>query len=212
MRLFKHALNGSKISGPTIWGRETDEHIHDFLDGHGYEAFFVEGSDPTKVHQDFAATLEAAVLRIREIQTDARRHGFKERPVWPAIVLRTPKGWTGPKVVDGVPQETFISLFTYNKPVIFAFHGYPAVVHGLLHGRPEPDRFHARGYIEEGTTTTPFDMVVLNKMSRVHLCMDAIRYAPNIVNAAKLIGKGEEILTKHRQYVQEHFDDLPGSP
>lgn len=52
-------------------------------------------------------------------------------------------------------------------------------------------------------------MVVLNKMSRVHLCMDAIRYAPNIVNAAKLIGKGEEILAKHRQYVQEHFDDLP---
>src|SRR5262249_57897393 len=97
--------NGYKISGPTIWGRETDEHIRDFLAGHGYQAFFVEGSDPTKVHQDFAATLEAVILRIREIQTDARQHGFKERPVWPAIVLRTPKGWTGPKVVDGVPVE-----------------------------------------------------------------------------------------------------------
>src|SRR4029077_10967723 len=58
-------LNGYKISGPTIWGRETDEHIRDFLAGHGYEAFFVEGSDPTKVHQDFAATLEAVILRIR---------------------------------------------------------------------------------------------------------------------------------------------------
>src|SRR5262245_2525881 len=98
-------LNGYKIAGPTIWGRETDEHIRDFLAGHGYEAFFVEGSDPMKVHQDFAATLEAVILRIREIQTDARQHGFKERPMWPAIVLRTPKGWTGPKVVDGVPVE-----------------------------------------------------------------------------------------------------------
>jgi len=106
-------------------------------------------------------------------------------------------------------QEMFIRLFTYNKPVIFAFHGYPAVVHGILHGRPEANRFHARGYLEEGTTTTPFDMVVLNKMSRVHLCMDAIRYAPSMVNAAELIGKGEEVLAKHRQYVQEHFDDLP---
>src|SRR5258708_26287781 len=87
-------LNGYKIAGPTVWGRETDELIRDFLAGHGYEAFFVEGSDPMQVHQDFAATLEAVILRIREIQTDARKHGFKERPVWPAVALRTPKGWT----------------------------------------------------------------------------------------------------------------------
>jgi xylulose-5-phosphate/fructose-6-phosphate phosphoketolase len=64
MERYSHILhlNGYKISGPTIWGRETDEHIRDFLAGHGYEAFFVEGSDPTKVHQDFAATLEAVIL------------------------------------------------------------------------------------------------------------------------------------------------------
>ena len=575
-------LNGYKIAGPTVWGRDSDEHIRDFLTGHGYEASFVEGSDPKQVHQDFAAKLEAAILRIREIQTDARKDGFTERPVWPAIVLRTPKGWTGPKVVDGVPvegtfrahqvplanvrdnpehlklleewmrtykpeelfdkngcfqgeyaelapkgkrrmgdnphanggrvemplnlpaftdyalevktpgttrhestrqlgqflrdiykqntkpanfrlfcpdetnsnrlgavfevtnrcfvgrlididdhvshdgrvmevlsehnchgwlegyvltgrhglfatyeafamvvdsmamqhakwlehcrhipwrkpvpslnylltstcwrndhngfshqgpgfidnlvskkanvvriylppdancllsvanhcfqshnylnlividkqpqlqwlgmdaalthcaagagtwqwcsndhgnepdvvlacagdiatqetvaaawllrrhlpglkvrvvnvvdlmclcppdrhphglsQEAFIKLFTYNKPVIFAFHGYPAVVHGILHGRPDTGRFHVRGYIEEGTTTTPFDMVVLNRASRVHLAMDAVRYSPNIVNAAELITRGESILDKHRQYIEEHFDDLP---
>src|ERR1700757_799335 len=98
-------LNGYKIAGPTVWGRDSDEHIRDFLTGHGYEASFVEGSDPKQVHQDFAAKLEAAILRIREIQTGARKNGFTERPVWPAIVLRTPKGWTGPKVVDGVPVE-----------------------------------------------------------------------------------------------------------
>jgi xylulose-5-phosphate/fructose-6-phosphate phosphoketolase len=94
----------------------------------------------------------------------------------------------------GMPDDRFISLFTANKPVIFAFHGYPGVIHQLIHGRPEAARFHARGYIEEGTTTTPFDMVVLNKMSRVHLCMDAVRYAPDIRNAGELLAKGEEVL------------------
>jgi xylulose-5-phosphate/fructose-6-phosphate phosphoketolase len=575
-------LNGYKISGPTIWGRESDDRIGSFLTGHGYEPVFVEGSDPMTVHRQFAIALEMAVLKIREIQSSARKNGFTERPVWPAIVLRTPKGWTGPKIVDGLPIEgtfrahqvplsnvlenpahlqfleewmrsyrpeelfddkgqfraeyaalapegkrrmganphanggllsvpldlpdftdyalevakpatehhestralgefmrdifkrnakqanfrlfcpdetnsnrlgavfevtdrclvshlididdhvshdgrvmevlsehnchgwlegyvltgrhglfatyeafamvvdsmamqhakwlehcaripwrrpvpslnylltstcwrndhngfshqgpgfidnlvnkkpsvvrvylppdancllsvtdhcfrsqnylnlividkqlqlqwlkmdqarehcargagtwewcsndkgeepdivmacagdiatletvaaasllrrylpqlkvrvvnvvdlmslcppdrhphgmsndCFLSLFTSNKPVIFAFHGYPAIVHGLIHGRPEPARFHARGYIEEGTTTTPFDMVVLNKMSRIHLSMDAVRYAPNIANAAELLAKGEALLAQHRAYVQEHFEDLP---
>src|ERR1700758_5351608 len=81
-------LNEYKISGPTIWGRESDDRVGSFLAGHGYEPVFVEGSDPMTVHREFSATLEAAILRIREIQTDARNNGFKERPVWPAIVLR----------------------------------------------------------------------------------------------------------------------------
>jgi phosphoketolase len=109
----------------------------------------------------------------------------------------------------GMSNERFMSLFTANKPVIFAFHGYPGVIHQLIHGRPDAARFHARGYIEEGTTTTPFDMVVLNRMSRVHLWMDAVRYAPDIRNAGELLAKGEEVLAKHRAYVQEHFEDLP---
>ncbi len=98
-------LNGYKIAGPTVWGRESDENIAAFLRGHGYEAHFVEGDDPLVVHRQFATALETAYLRIRAIQDDARRNGFRERPVWPALVLRTPKGWTGPKVVDGVPVE-----------------------------------------------------------------------------------------------------------
>ena len=101
-------LNGYKISGPTIWGRESDDRIGNFLAGHGYEPVFVEGSDPMTVHQEFSGTLETAILKIREIQSNARENGFKQRPVWPAIVLRTPKGWTGPKIVDGLPvQGTF---------------------------------------------------------------------------------------------------------
>ena len=77
----------------------------------------------------------------------------------------------------GMHHEDFNQLFTPDKPVVFAFHSYPGVIHDLIHNRASTERFHARGYLEEGTTTTPFDMVVLNKMSRLHLCLDALRYA-----------------------------------
>src|SRR5262245_27683691 len=98
-------LNGYKISGPTILGRESDENLRAFLQGNDYEAFFVEGDDPAHVFQTFAATLDRCYDRIRAIQQEARQHGFSERPKWPAIVLRTPKGWTGPKEIDGHPVE-----------------------------------------------------------------------------------------------------------
>jgi len=98
-------LNGYKISGPTVLGREEDEDIQKLLSGHGYEVYFVEGNDPITMHQAFAETLDTCYERIRAYQTDARSHGFAKRPPWPAIVLRTPKGWTGPKEVDGLPVE-----------------------------------------------------------------------------------------------------------
>jgi xylulose-5-phosphate/fructose-6-phosphate phosphoketolase len=98
-------LNGYKISGPTVLGRESDDDIRAFLQGNGYEAHFVEGDDPPRVHQEFAATLDRCYERIRAIQREAREQGISERPRWPAIVLRTPKGWTGPKEIDGQPVE-----------------------------------------------------------------------------------------------------------
>jgi xylulose-5-phosphate/fructose-6-phosphate phosphoketolase len=98
-------LNGYKISGPTVLGRDTDADIRSFLQGTGYEAYFVEGDEPLQVHQALAATLDRCYERIRSIQQEARQHGVRERPRWPAIVLRTPKGWTGPKVVNGLPVE-----------------------------------------------------------------------------------------------------------
>jgi xylulose-5-phosphate/fructose-6-phosphate phosphoketolase len=110
----------------------------------------------------------------------------------------------------GMPQAEFSRLFTADKDVVFAFHGYPGVIHQLIHGRPSPGRFHVRGYNEEGTTTTPFDMVVQNRISRVHLSMEAIRHVPRLLERTpELIKSGGEMLDRHRRYVTEHFEDLP---
>jgi xylulose-5-phosphate/fructose-6-phosphate phosphoketolase len=101
-------LNGYKISGPTVLGRESDASIRSLLQAHGYDVHFVEGDEPLKLHQEFAATLDRCHERIRELQTNARSGAaaaVAHRPRWPAIVLRTPKGWTGPKVVNGLPVE-----------------------------------------------------------------------------------------------------------
>jgi xylulose-5-phosphate/fructose-6-phosphate phosphoketolase len=98
-------LNGYKIAGPTVLGRSSDHEIASLLGGHGYEPHFLEGDDPAVMHPRFAAVLDACYARIRAIQDDARRSRSSGRPRWPVIVLRTPKGWTGPKVVDGLPVE-----------------------------------------------------------------------------------------------------------
>ncbi|HEY7293757.1 MAG TPA: phosphoketolase family protein [Dehalococcoidia bacterium] len=96
-------LNGYKISSPTVLGRARDAEIRAQIEGHGYEVHFVEGDDPPAMFQAFAATLDACYARIRAIQQEARGRGFSGRPRWPAIVLRSPKGWTGPEEVDGTP-------------------------------------------------------------------------------------------------------------
>ncbi len=99
-------LNGFKIANPTILARIGREELTDLLRGYGHEPYFVEGSDPALVHQALAGTLDAILVRIREIQTAARSgDGNIERPRWPMIVFRTPKGWTGPAFVDNKPVE-----------------------------------------------------------------------------------------------------------
>ena len=98
-------VNGYKIAGPTVMGRDSDAHIGALLHGNGYEAHFVEGDEPEGVHQAFAATLDRCYEDIRTIQKEAREHGVSALPRWPAIVLRTPKGWTGPKQIRGLPVE-----------------------------------------------------------------------------------------------------------
>ena len=98
-------LNGYKIASPTDSARSSDDEIGKFLESQGYRMYVVDGDDPASVHQQMASTLDACHDEIRAIQDDARRNGVTDRPSWPAIVLRTPKGWTGPKVVNGLPVE-----------------------------------------------------------------------------------------------------------
>jgi len=110
----------------------------------------------------------------------------------------------------GMSEERFVDLFTETTDVVFAFHGYPGAVHQLLHGRPNAHRFHVRGYREEGTTTTPFDMLVLNETSRFHLAIEALRRSRRrIQDADRLESECRTLLEAHRAYVREHFEDLP---
>ncbi len=98
-------LNGYKIAGPTVLARIPHDELEALFRGYGYTPYFVEGDDPMEMHQLMAATLDTVVAEIQRIQGDARQNGFKERPSWPMIILRSPKGWTGPKVVDGKATE-----------------------------------------------------------------------------------------------------------
>jgi xylulose-5-phosphate/fructose-6-phosphate phosphoketolase len=98
-------LNGYKIASPTVLARISHDELEQLFRGYGYEPHFVEGSVPEEMHQKMAATLDRVVADIRSIQTAARANGFSQRPAWPMIVLRSPKGWTGPSEVDGKPTE-----------------------------------------------------------------------------------------------------------
>jgi xylulose-5-phosphate/fructose-6-phosphate phosphoketolase len=99
-------LNGWKIANPTVLGRMSDEELTHLFTGYGYKPYFLEGSDPLGMHQRMAAMLEEIVLEIRSIQESARRSGKTQpMPRWPVLILRTLKGWTGPKIVDGKPVE-----------------------------------------------------------------------------------------------------------
>ena len=100
-------LNGYKISNPTLLSRISHEELEQLFQGYGYTPYFVEGCDPEIMHQQMAKVLEHCVLEIRQIQEEARRSGIPTRPHWPMIVLRSPKGWTGPKEVDGHKVESF---------------------------------------------------------------------------------------------------------
>jgi xylulose-5-phosphate/fructose-6-phosphate phosphoketolase len=98
-------LNGYKIAGPTVLARIPDDELHALFHGYGYRPLVVAGDDPSDMHQQMAAALETVVAEIQAIQQEAREHGFTRRPRWPMIILRSPKGWTGPKAVDGKRTE-----------------------------------------------------------------------------------------------------------
>jgi xylulose-5-phosphate/fructose-6-phosphate phosphoketolase len=110
----------------------------------------------------------------------------------------------------GMDPTLFRELFTDTVDVVFAFHGFPGAIHQLVHGRPDADRFRVRGFIEEGTTTTPFDMVVRNRASRYHLVIDAINNARRVTRGASDVKAWcEAKLAEHSAYVVEHLEDMP---
>jgi xylulose-5-phosphate/fructose-6-phosphate phosphoketolase len=100
-------LNGYKIANPTIFARISREELESLFLGYGYKPYFVEGSEPEVMHRLMAETMDNVIDEIKAIQDDARKNGITKRPQWPMIILRTPKGWTGPKEVDGLKTEDF---------------------------------------------------------------------------------------------------------
>jgi xylulose-5-phosphate/fructose-6-phosphate phosphoketolase len=110
----------------------------------------------------------------------------------------------------GLTDHDFDALFTTDKPVIFAHHGYPALIHRLTYRRRNHDNFHVRGYKEEGTTTTPFDMVVRNELDRFHLVADVIDRLPQLGYTAAYVKQStRDRLIEHKAYIREHGDDIP---
>jgi xylulose-5-phosphate/fructose-6-phosphate phosphoketolase len=110
----------------------------------------------------------------------------------------------------GLTDEEFDAMFTIDKPIIFAFHGYPWLIHRLTYRRTNHENLHVRGYKEEGTTTTPFDMTVLNDLDRFHLVEDVIDRVPDLaVTAAHVKKEMREKLVEHKEYICRYGDDMP---
>jgi xylulose-5-phosphate/fructose-6-phosphate phosphoketolase len=110
----------------------------------------------------------------------------------------------------GLPDTEFDSMFTIDKPIIFAFHGYPWLVHRLTYRRKNHENLHVRGYKEEGTTTTPFDMTVMNDMDRFHLAADVVDRVPRLQRVGAHFKQFlRDKLIDHKQYIMEVGDDMP---
>ena len=110
----------------------------------------------------------------------------------------------------GLSDKEFDALFTVDKPVIFAFHGYPWLIHRLTYRRTNHKNLHVRGYKEEGTTTTPFDMAVLNDLDRFHLVVDVIDRIPHLATRSAYVKQAiRDKLIEHKHYVTHHGEDMP---
>jgi xylulose-5-phosphate/fructose-6-phosphate phosphoketolase len=169
------------------------------------------GTDDGTADPDIVLACAGDVVTMETVAAAAilREHlpHFRTRVVNVVDLMALPRRKDHP---HGMDETLFNELFTDDVDVVFAFHGYPGAVHQLVHGRPDADRFRVRGFIEEGTTTTPFDMVVRNKVSRYHLVIDALNNARRTPpGASDLKAWCEAKLAEHATYVVEHLEDMP---
>jgi xylulose-5-phosphate/fructose-6-phosphate phosphoketolase len=144
----------------------------------------------------------AAVTVLREQAPDLR---VRVVNVVDLMVLQPPG-----EHPHGLSDDAFDALFTRDRPVVFAFHGYPSLIHRLSYRRHNHANLHVRGYREEGTTTTPFDMVVLNDLDRYRLALDAIQRVPRLAGQVAAATEWHRTtIAHHKAYIAEHGDDLP---
>jgi phosphoketolase len=242
-------LNGDKIASPTLLARITREELEQLLRGYGWTPYFVEGDDPPLMHEQMAATPDRAVEQIRSIQQNARSDGDRDRPRWPMIVLNSPQGWTGPKVVDGRqvegsfrsyqvplsnpaahpehltlledwlrsyrPDELFDEQWASNgqgsgPDVVMACCDDVPTLETLAYRRTNHNNIHVRGYKEEGTITTAFDMTVLTDLDRFHLVMDTIDRLPQTGDRGLYLKQQlKDKLVEHQRYITTYGEDLP---
>lgn len=143
-------LNGYKIANPTLLGRMADEDIDHLFRGYGYEPFFVEGHEPEKMHRQMASTFDAVFDRIRTIQAQAREGKAPETcPRWPMIVLRSPKGWTGPKEVDGKMVEGFWRAHQVPVSGCREDDGHRKILEDWMRNYDPEDLFDGNGRLKE---------------------------------------------------------------
>jgi xylulose-5-phosphate/fructose-6-phosphate phosphoketolase len=110
----------------------------------------------------------------------------------------------------GASDAQFDALFTTDKPIVFAYHGYPWLIHRLTYRRTNHGNLHVRGYQEEGTTTTPFDMTVLNHLDRFHLVQAVVDFVPQLgARGAAARQRAQQMLEAHQRHIREHGEDLP---
>jgi xylulose-5-phosphate/fructose-6-phosphate phosphoketolase len=141
---------------------------------------------------------------------DLLRHEFSDLRIRVVNVVDLMRLQPSGEHPHGLADVDFDSLFTRDKPVIFAYHGYPWLIHRLTYRRTNHHNLHVRGYIEEGTTTTPFDMVVLNQMDRFHLAVDAINRVPRLTEIGGYAKQAfRDKLIEHKQYIVQYGDDPP---
>jgi xylulose-5-phosphate/fructose-6-phosphate phosphoketolase len=194
---------------PQLQWLTMDEAIEHCARGAGAWAW--AGTDDGSADPDIVLACAGDVVTMETVAAadilKQRLPHFRTRVVNVVDLMTLPRRKDHP---HGMDETLFKELFTDHVDVVFAFHGYPGAIHQLVHGRPDADRFRVRGFIEEGTTTTPFDMVVRNKVSRYHLVMDALNNARRTPpGASELKAWCEAQLAKHETYVVEHLQDMP---